>query len=522
MARRKNSAEMLDVMMRMKSEEKLRGEKERAEAAALHSKVAPTRAVPPMTASSGQRRPVENQTTSPPQPQASSSYWRLATPNRLSPRSVLNEGPNTSVDVSRTGGAEGNPMAEVARSVRAEVVSILSSVGASPVAAPDRGQAGDRLGPEALQALSWEGRPPGSSPRGPSPRSGSGDSRGGLETSRGSTVVDGPATRGPLSADGAGSLGGGPARYESGDRHEEHLEVAEASSSSVPAETVPAETVPPMTVAAEVAGTGVSSVAASGVSPSRRRLFGTSFGSTSLGNGGGWGRFVEYIHRVVKVCVGDEISGGLSKRVEVRVITLALYGVVALGAMLGVAVMIDRGSKDNEKQVQDVLGQDGAVFGSAASAGGVGTPPTELTETPVASGIPAELRNVAVEGPPPEPPQQPAGERPVREAKEAAPAVEGLWDGSRAPRGHYVQIQSGVAAEHVDAMIAHLRAVGFTRIWKRSRPFSTGGFSLLLGPYPTRAEADKVIPVFYRTLKEKPLRHPRVRWADLFSIPYSG
>jgi hypothetical protein len=206
-------------------------------------------------------------------------------------------------------------------------------------------------------------------------------------------------------------------------------------------------------------------------------------------------------------------GGGLKKRVEVRLVTIALYAAVALLAMLVVAFFMNDRDRERQRENERVVNQ-------TIEQGKEGEEPAKaaplIENVPVPRGIAPEVRNVveAEAGPPgapgPEVKPAPPGAAGTTSSGSGRDPADGVWIGDRGPDGWYIQIQSMVSAEHSKLIIDHLKKIGYTSIWQR--PNKVDHFIIRLGPYPSKPSAETEMERFKRLMKEQPLSKPRLKW----------
>ena len=191
---------------------------------------------------------------------------------------------------------------------------------------------------------------------------------------------------------------------------------------------------------------------------------------------------------------GRAILAGLRKGFQVRMVTLGLYAVVAIGAMLLMAFILnphDPGSRKNE------LPPDGPE-----------ADPVDLSAlrnleiTPAGPGVPPPVRNVEQKAPAPQAPEA---------ADTGAVTTEGgvrIDSSKKGQKGWYVQVRAFLNDKECELIIEHLKLLGYKSLWKQ--PNGKGFYWLLLGPYPTKKDADAEILSYKDLMAKNPLKKPKL------------
>ncbi len=193
---------------------------------------------------------------------------------------------------------------------------------------------------------------------------------------------------------------------------------------------------------------------------------------------------------------GEEISGGLKKRVEIRVVTIGLYVVVALGAMLLMAFILnprDSGDRDKLLPMESQESEEGD-----ASA-------LQKLET-IGSGprIPPAVRNAE------EKPEGPSAA--ASGGTEAAGKIR-VITGNKG-KGWFMQVRAFLTDREAKQVIEHLESIGYRSVWQRPDHRDANFYSLLVGPFATEKEADAEVPRYKDLMTKNPLRKPRLKFTE--------
>ncbi len=216
---------------------------------------------------------------------------------------------------------------------------------------------------------------------------------------------------------------------------------------------------------------------------------------------------VGILTRVARRLWGAEISGSLRKRVEIPVLTISLYVVVALGAMLVMSLFLNQGDQVDRERLKILGGEE--EFSS------------EQDQEAFLSSI--DILEPNQEAPPPIRNEEspPAQIEPAEDGKSTIPpGGDGVvHTGESNQEGFYVQIQAFVLPGEVPDIVEHLKAIGYRSIWVR--PKRDNFFDLLLGPYPDYDLAKEESGNFVNLMKDNPLRGIRgAKWNNPFVYRY--
>ena len=236
--------------------------------------------------------------------------------------------------------------------------------------------------------------------------------------------------------------------------------------------------------------------------PGASGVLGKAYGSQPMKPllGGSGDREESILRRAVRVLVGEEIAGGLGKRVEVRLVTISLYIAVALGAMLIMAFLMN--GIPTEDRTREIAGTEETNRSAEIME--------KLEIVPPGSGMPPALRNV--DGTPS--PSTPDGGSPEDAAADTFRIQKG--DGRVADNGCYVQIQAKSSDEEAQTIIEHLKTLGYKGVWLK--PNGEKALDIRIGPYASRVEAAKEVLRFKSLIKKNPPKKLRRDWSDAFPI----
>ncbi len=485
MARRKNSAEMLDVLRRITQEEKARrlkqlqkssaplqpaaeifrvvakkpdagggpGDSDVLDAAAAAAQAGTSRALfagPPLKAESPAENPIATEHLA----------NRIAPPNRLS-RSFLSvlSGGRTRVPAPTDAPAMAASLAQLASQPVASQRSTAEE-GTDQDGAPQNGPVEQAVGPQ-----------------------------GSIQPAAVAVGLEGPSAR-------AARLAG-------------------ASPDSIPE---PDEG-PPDRGRSEDAFRHGDERAASGFADARKPLFSVPADEGSLR--GFW-------VRCTNVLVGEGMARGIKETLESRIGSIALYVAVALAALLVVILYTNNSGDENpegEKLLQSTARADPAS-GDAGSPASAPQSPIALELIPGGQNLPPEVRNIesaeSERSPKPSPKANqphPPGAAPQGDAQ----ANLRVWKGDTGPRGHYIQVQSAVLAEHTDPIVAYLGELGYRSIWVRPmrKIEAIETYIIRLGPFETERAAKEEMQNYLQLTKNKPFRSkPRINLRDPYVLLY--
>ncbi len=225
--------------------------------------------------------------------------------------------------------------------------------------------------------------------------------------------------------------------------------------------------------------------------------------------------------RFTNVLVGEGLVRGVKETLESRIGSIALYVAVALAALL-VVILYTNNPGDENPEAEKLLQSLAPGPDSAAAP----QPPIELELVPAGQNVPPEVRNIERSGSDsaPKATQQAQGTGPSADPSQKA----GVWKGETGPRGHYIQVQSAVLTEHTEAIVSYLGELGYRSIWLRPmrKIVVDGGkaietFIIRLGPFESSKVAEDEKKNYLQLTKEKPFRSkPRINLRDPFVLPH--